>query len=63
MTSKKWKKEAPEVLIREHFKVDGQPKRSFRTQELADRVAWLHDMNSYACGFCGNWHLSNKESR
>lgn len=48
-------------ILSEHFKLNGQPKRSFDTRRQA--VAFLTDRNllatqhPYLC-YCGKWHLA-----
>lgn len=49
-------------MIPEHFNKLGVPKRPFKTQEDAERAAWMNNMICYVCDFCGNWHLANKEA-
>lgn len=48
-------------IAAEHFNRLGVPKKAFKTQELAERAAWMQGMRCYECSFCGNWHLTNKE--
>ena len=41
----------------EHFRPDGQPKRTWPTRAEAERAAYLHNREAYRCTFCGCWHI------
>jgi len=52
---------------REHWRADGQPKTRFRSEDDANRSSLRlrleqgADLDPYRCGFCGGWHLGNRE--
>ncbi len=52
-----------------HWRADGTPKDSYRSQTEALVVADERrrisgaDLNVYLCGFCDAWHMGNKFGR
>ncbi len=56
----------PVGSAREHWRVDGQPKTRFATQDEANRSSLQRrleegaDLDPYQCSFCGGWHLGNR---
>ena len=51
---------------REHWRSDGSSKSSFGSVDEANRAALQSrlehglDLDAYACGICGSWHLGNR---
>lgn len=47
-------------ILREHFRQDGQAKKSF-CQERARLLAALYNQSAYRCSICQAWHLASLE--
>ena len=47
-------------LLAEHFRPDGKPKQSYRTEAEAKRAAYAHNRDHYRCRFCGGWHIGRR---
>ena len=51
---------------REHWRADGSPKTRFPSEDEANRSSLRlrleqgADLDPYRCGFCGGWHLGNR---
>lgn len=50
----------PDRILGEHFNRNGKPKKAFPTQAAAYKFIRAHhlDAESYACTFCGRYHLA-----
>ena len=48
-------------LLGEHFRPDGKPKQSYRTEVKAYDAAKLHGKTYYRCSFCGKWHIGKRQ--
>lgn len=52
---------------REHWRADGRPKTRFPSEGDANRSSLRlrleagADLDPYRCGFCGGWHLGNRD--
>jgi hypothetical protein len=47
-------------FVGEHFKKDGQPKRTYATRREAIDAPSRGDQKVYRCGFCGGWHRARR---
>lgn len=59
---------APRRVRLSHWRGDGGVKTRYRTQADAERAALQYrlehgtELHSYACEFCGGWHLGTSDA-
>lgn len=51
-------------LLRSHFRLDGQPKKSYPTSKDAWAAALQQTgMKAYQCEFCDKWHIATRPKK